>query len=407
MRKVETKGMNGLVRLLRASLLLVFQFPLLATYAQESVPLCSDWLATVDETMQRIVLRWRPSTDSAVMGYHICTGTPCIDYDTVFGRLDTTYICLDHSPQERHTYRLHVFDSAYNVSELTPSFGNMVLTADVPDCEATVIASWTPYEGMPGGLGGYRLMAMLEPLDSVYEVVARMGADGPLTFTLDLPDEVTNLHLKVLAYNADGTLVSQSNIVSAERRTARTACCNSITAISFDSINNAIRLKLMVDTAFRHTLWRSIDGTPWQVIDTIRSETFETEYTDTHINRYDSVHCYQLSVSDECGLNERYSATAWTVVPDPPSAAIAIPNIIIVGSENNAAFRPETSGLMGDIYELYIYNRNGTLVFHTDDPTAAWQPDNSMPQGAYAYHLRLRFNDNKIHTYIGTVIIVK
>ena len=65
------------------------------------------------------------------------------------------------------------------------------------------------------------------------------------------------------------------------------------------------------------------------------------------------------------------------------------------------------TGLMGDIYELYIYNRNGTLVFHTDDPTAAWQPDNSMPQGAYAYHLRLRFNDNKIHTYIGTVIIVK
>ena len=374
---------------------------------QEPVAPCTDWLATVDEATQQIVLSWRPSADSDAMGYHICTGMPCIDYDTVFGRLDTTYICLDHSPLMRHTYRLHVFDTAYNVSALTPSFGNMVLNADVPDCGSTVTASWTPYEGMPDGIFDYRLMVRIEPYDSIYTTEYATGADGTLNYSFEIPDGATTVSLKVLARNATGRLVSQSNLVSVERMTVDSACCNSISEIVFDTMHTTVHLTLQVDTAFSHILWRSIDGSPWREIATIKSETPTTMFNDTNINRFDSLHCYQLSVRDACDLNERFSRTVCVVVPDPPPPAIAIPNIIIAGSERNGAFHPNVVSMMGDLYELQIYNRNGALVFSTNDPEATWRPGKETPQGAYTYYLRCRFTNNRIHTYCGTFIVVK
>ncbi len=394
--------------LICVSLLFVFHLPYLnRIHAQESVAPCTGWLATVDEVTQQIVLSWHPSPDSDVMGYHICTGIPCIDYDTVFGRLDTSYICLDHNPLEQHTYRLHVFDSAYNVSALTPSFGNMVLTADIPECESTVTASWTPYEGMPDGVFDYRLMIRIEPYDSIYLEDYATSADGTLSYSFELPEGATIVSIKVLARNTTGHLVSQSNVVRVERMTVDSASCNDITSIIFDTLQTAIKLNLQVDTAFVHTLWRSIDGTPWHEIATIQSTTQTLVFTDTDINRFDSLHCYQLSVSDACGLNERFSPTVCIVVPNPPKPNIAIPNIIIVGNERNGAFRPNAVSLMGDLYELYIYNRNGALVFSSKDPTAEWRPGTETEQGAYTYYLRCRFSNNRIHTYAGTFLVIR
>lgn len=396
-----------LTRLVCVSLFLISHFSFLISSAQDTVPLCSDWVATVDGETQQIVLRWRPSPGSTVMGYHICSGSPCVDYDTVFGRLDTTYICLDHSSLERHSYRLHVFDSAYNVSQLTPHFGNMVLSADIPDCQRIVDVVWTPYEGMPDGLGGYYLMAMIEPMDTDYVLMAGFPANVPLQYSFDIPDSATQVHLKVLAYNVGHTLVSQSNIVSAGRSTAHHANSNSISAICFDSVLCAVRLEMLVDPDFCYTLWRSVDGSPWAVIDSICPDTPTATYIDRSINRFNSLHCYQLSVKDDCGMNEQFSDAVWITVPDLPPAGIAFPNIIVAGSEANGSFCPALSGIMGDIYELYIYSRNGLLVYSTNDPFAAWQPSKETPQGAYTYTLRVRFNDNKIHTYIGTFLLIR
>ena len=411
----KVKGVAGLLgcwvtRLLGhpVSLFFIFHFSFIISLgAQEPVSLCSDWFATVDGETQQIVLRWRPSPDSTVMGYHICSGSPCIDYDTVFGRLDTTYICLDHSPLERHSYRLHVFDSAYNVSQLTPPFGNIVLTADIPECEPTVNVEWSPYDSMPGGLGGYKLMAKLEPQDTDYCVAGMFRADDPLQHTIDLPDNTTRVSVKVLAYNKTRSLYSQSNIVTAERRTSRRASNNNITSIGYDTVQRAVRLTLLVDTGFCHTIWRSIDGSPWAVIDSVRSATPEMVYYDRNIHQYNALHCYQISVKDECGLNEQFSHTVWITVPEPPPPGIAIPNIIIAGNESCGEFKPIINSIMGDLYEMSIYNRNGMLVFRTDDPAAAWQPGKDMPQGAYTYNIRVRFFDNKIHRYVGSFVLIR
>lgn len=383
--------------------------------AQDVVAPCTSWLATVDEASQQILLTWHASADTQAMGYHICTGDPCLNYDTVFGRFDTSYRCLDHDPTVRHSYRLHVFDSAYNASELTPSFGNMVLSADVPQCATEVAASWTPYEGMPSDLAGYTLLVRLEPFMDDYEPYFATGADGPYAFQFDMAEGVTRVWLKVQAQSrpdplSGHCLVSQSNVLMVERLTVDTADFLDITSVEYDSVRVCNILKFNIDTTYqvdRYTLLRSIDGSPWDAIADLDLLADNRPYVDNGINPYDSLHCYQLSVLDACGLNPRYSATRCVVVPDPPPPAAAFPNTVVVDDPVNGSFRPVLRGLKGNLYELRIYNRAGLLVFSSDDPDVAWTPSASTPQGVYAYNLRCRFNDNRVKSYTGTILVIK
>lgn len=386
---------------MRRSLLILFLLPL-AAVAQHPVAPVNGWRASVDTATQQIVLGWHPSADSAAMGYHICTGSPCLDYDTVFGRFDTSYICLDHSPLEAHTYRLHVFDSARNVSSLTPPFGNMVLTAEVPECERTVSLGWTPYVGNPSGPTRYNVQVRQEPFDNGYTTLHYTTDSSRLHYSFDIATAVTRIWLRIEAVGDSG-LQSFSNTVMVERRTVDTASVVEIGSIEYDSINTAIRLGLQTDPAFSYTLYRSIDGTPWREVATVNGASF----TDRDINPFDSLHCYQLGVLDACGMNERFSSTTCIVVPDPPAPKAWFPNAIVAGDERNGTFLPKMRGLKGDLYELSIYNRQGLLVYHTQDPNAGWTPPPSMPKGAYTYFLRCRYNTNDIKTYAGTVTLIR
>ena len=379
-------------------------FPFSFCQAQYVAPV-TNWMATVDSASQQIVLRWSPA-DSTTMGYQICTGDSNRRYDSVFGRFDTSYICVDHSPLERHTYRLYVFDSAHNVSSMTPAFGNVVLEADIPDCDTTVSARWTPYTGVPSGKPTYTLQARLEPFHDAFVNYYSTDDSTQLEYTFSMTEAVTRAWLRVMVY-VNSTFRPTSNIVMVERRTVDTASVVAISEIFYDSIHTAIDLTLEVDTAFEYTLYRSVDGTPWRRVDSFHPRQSPYRYSDPTINPYDSLHCYQLEVKDACGMNPRYSNTAWVVVPDPPPPAIAIPNIIVAGDDINGTFLPKIRGLKGDIYELYIYNRMGLLVYHTTDQDAGWTPPASTPQGAYTYFLRCRYNTNDIKTYAGTFVLVK
>ena len=420
MKKEKPKMKHGLALFFCVSLCFIFlssrTTPL---HAQEPVAPVTEWMATVDSATQQIMLRWNPSATSATMGYHICTGTPCLDYDTVFGRLNTSYICVDHSPLERHTYRLHVFDSSFNVSSLTPSFGNVVLEAEVPECETTVRCHWTPYEGNPQPLGHekpfYQVEILREPLDTAFHDFTGRSDGEPLECTFDLPESVTRVWLRVVVGIPDlSTTIDdyfhfqpESNIVMVERRTIDTASVVEISGIEYDSIHTVINLTCEVDTAFEYTLYRSIDGTPWREMITFQPKQSQFHYTDRDINPFDSLHCYMLKVFDACGLNPRYSNTAWVVIPNPISPAIAIPNTVIVGDPANGTFLPVVCGLKGDLYELFIYTRDGLLVYSTEDHSAGWTPAANTPQGAYAYYLRCRFNDNRIKIYTGSLLVIK
>ena len=106
-------------------------------------------------------------------------------------------------------------------------------------------------------------------------------------------------------------------------------------------------------------------------------------------------------------MNEKYSATRCVVVPDPPEPSAFFPNAVVVGSTANGTFLPSLRGLKGDLFEMQVYNRQGLLVFSSSDPSAGWTPQPSTPQGAYAYVLRCRFNNNTVKTFTGTILVIK
>ena len=374
--------------------------------AQDTVLLPSAWWVTIDDATQQLTLRWTPSPTPSTRGYHLCTGTPCIDYDTVFGRTDTTLVCPDHSPLAPHTYRLHVFDSSGRVSPLTPPFGNIVLQAEVPKCTEKVAVSWSPYVGALSERPHYELYARADPIDENFIKLYETADSTALHYEFDLPDEAQRIHLLVSADIGGGRQVA-SNRISVDRRTTEEATAVEITSVEYDSVHTHVLLTLSVDTAYPYCLYRSIDGTAWQLLDSLHPSEPTVHYTDTHINPYDSLHCYQLEVRDACGLNPRYSTTTCLVVPTPPPPAAYFPNIIIADDAEQCAFKPVVQGLLGDLYELHIYNRNGQLLFRTFDPQQSWIPPANTPQGTYTYHLRCRFNNNEIHNYFGSVTLIR
>ena len=377
--------------------------------AQTMVAPCTDWLASVEESTQRIVLTWTPSADTAALGYHICTGMPCLDYDTVFGRTNARYTCQDHLATETHTYRLHVFDSARNVSSLTPSFGPVVLEATMDPCASTLSASWTAYVGMPEGVREYRLLGCFDPsapphrYDTLYS--------GPLlSYTLPVPDTTRRLWLKVetLGGGSDTLLRSESNRVALERMSPDSSGYGEVAGMDYDSLHFCNRITFTPggdSVTERYTLWCSTDGGGWLPLAMLEPPL--STYMDAEVNPYDSLRCYRLSCLDPCGKNERYGATHCLTLPPPVHPAAYIPNTLLAGDPANGTFLPVLPGQWGTPYDLYIYNRSGLQVFHSDNPSVGWTPQSSVPQGVYTYILRCRFNDNRIKTFRGTVLLLK
>lgn len=396
----------------RAMLILLLLAAPLIMAAQDDTPvaLCTEWVATVDDS-QHIVLRWSPSPDPRATGYIISTGDTLRTYATVNGRTDTTLVCRNHSALERHVYGLIVFTNDEEYSAMTPKFGNMVLNAEIPRCETTVNASWSAYIGMPSGIGRYSLMGLIEPYDDDYMELYATDSAGTMAYNFALPEGATRVHLKVRTVSKDRHLVSYSNTVSVERGTVDSAAFVKIDTVVADSLHSLVLVQMPIDTAFRegrYTLWRSLDGSPWNPIVTFNTGSPTYTYIDRDIMPFrDSLHCYQLSVVDGCGMNPRYSAARCTVVPEPPEPACYIPNAVVAGDADNGIFLPVVIGPMGDLYELTIYNRQGMQVFHTTDPEAGWRPDASTPQGAYTYSLHVRYIDNRIKTHTGTVMVLK
>lgn len=391
----------------RLAHILLLLLPLAAT--AQDVDLCTGWLASVDENSQKIVLSWHASTDSAVWGYHICTGSPCIDYDSIYDRLDTTLVCDDHSPLEQHLYGLFVFDTNGRPSARTPLFGNIVLQAEVPECETTVSAEWTPYVGLPEGRPRYTLWVRLEPFDDDYDQYYTTSDSTALHYTFEMPESVTRAWLKVTA-DGEGGLQSLSNVVSVERRTVERASFIEISRVEYDSIHTSVLIDGHLDNSFaadHYTVYRSIDGSPIREIGTFSTDQAFYRFTDHNINPFDSLHCYWIGVNDACGMNERRSAVECVVIPDPPPPGSAFPNAIFAGDPDRGRFLPVMRGLMGDLYELTVYNRQGLQVFHTENPKEGWTPAADNPQGVYVYHLRCRFNTGDIKNFTGTIALIK
>lgn len=89
--------------------------------------------------------------------------------------------------------------------------------------------------------------------------------------------------------------------------------------------------------------------------------------------------------------------------------SVWFPNVFTPGLETNNRFGCTASFEIVE-FELYIYNRQGLLVYHTDDPTALWDGTRDgapMPQGAYVYHWFARDAYDFRRNGTGTVTLLR
>lgn len=176
---------------------------------------------SVNDTTSKIKLSWGVSSSSDVNSYVIfhsadpvSTWTPI---DTVWGRLNTTWIDDINSPTAINNYRISARDSCGLASAMTVDYqSNMILTSNVDVCHLQVALSWTPYVSMTNGLHHYEVMVSQNGLP--YSMVQNIS---PMTTNYTYPGLINGTNYKIVIkavsngsqYTAISTLQSFDFIV--------------------------------------------------------------------------------------------------------------------------------------------------------------------------------------------------
>ena len=369
---------------------------------------------TVDSTSQRVLLSWHPSPDSDIMGYYICSGNPCLEYDTVWGRQDTTYLCLDHDVREEHLYRVLAFDSCYRASALTPYVGNLVLRGSSAPCSRTVELTWNDYQNLPGGVSHYRLVvAGYGGSDTLHDTILDLAHERRATLTF--PDHVNSLSATVTAVGAAEGLRATSNRLLLRFDQIDSAHFLGIQTAYYDMTHGAIVVEIEADSSFEAetlTIYRAADSGAMEPIAQIGyPRSGHATYLDHDINLLTARHySYSLGVMDRCNLREKRSRTLTTMLPSTATKGIVFPNVFTPLRRDNNRFCPSLRFVDHAYYHLVIYNRAGMKVFQSTTPGQCWDGTHNghtLPQGVYTYRLRCRYVDGTLDSYHGTVMILR
>ena len=390
-------------------------------FYQDNVPTspCELRLCSVDTLLGQIRLSWYPSPDTDVMGYYICMGNPCRDYDTVWGRLNTTYLCpeqLNRFNNFEYSFRILAFDSCFQASPLTPYYHNPRLMIHAEPCSRRLQCSWNRYINMPDSVASYLLHYRLQG-DEDWRV-HRFGPDGPFTFDTLIPDlAVGHLHAYLAVIGHSDSLCATSIVQDFYFEYGDTADYLRITDLQYDESVPAVTLTFEIDPGFWGRtcfVYRAVgnSNTFEQIAELPRTavppEKFLT-YTDYDITRTAGRYVYCIGTPDICRQWVKYSDTVQLLLPDVSQPAAYFPNAIIYGDPDNGRFCPHFLSPLTDGYSLDIYNRFGCRLYHTTRIDECWDGTDSdghpLPQGVYVYQARCRHADGSEKLYTGTVIL--
>ena len=392
-------------------------------FYQDNIPTspCSLRLCTVDTILRQIRLSWYPSPDTDVMGYYICMGSPCRDYDTVWGRLNTTYLCHEVlSPGDpSYCFRILAFDSCFQASPLTPYYRNPSLSVQTDDpCSRLLRFDWNRYINMPDSVARYTLHYKLgsDPDWRTHNA----PADGPYHFDTLISDlSIGRLHAYLSVNNLPDTLQALSLCYDFHFDYGDTAEYLRIADISYSDAEPSVTLTIEIDPLFGGRdcyLYRATGDNDWfDLIASLSRSDISPEqflnYTDRNISRGAGRYSYKVGVPDLCNHWIKYSDTVQLLLPDVSQAAAYIPNTIIYGDPDNGYFCPHYLSPLSDGYSLDIYNRYGSRMFHTSNLSDCWDGTDPygrpLPQGVYVYQSRCRHADGSEKIYKGTILLLR
>ena len=391
-------------------------------YYRDDVPTspCMLRVCNVENIFGHICLSWYPSPDTDVMGYYICMGDPCLYYDTVWGRLNTSYICheqLDQYNNDVYSFRVLAFDSCFQASPLTPYYHNLRLEVKAEPCSRLLQCSWNRYINMPDSVGSYRLYYRLQDDEEWCRHI--VGPDGPFTFDTLIPDlAIGHLSAYVVAVNTSDSLSAFSLLHDFHFDNIDTAEYLRITDIRYDENTPSATLTFEIDPYFQGRtcyVYRAtgLSNNFERIAELTRSATQPEQfltYTDLTINRAAGCYVYRIGAPDICGQWIKYSDTVQLLLPEIMQPEAYIPNAIRYADPDNGRFCPYFLSALADGYSLDIFNRHGAHIFHTTSLTDCWDGTDTqgqpLQQGVYIYKVCCRHADGSERIYTGTVLLL-
>ena len=374
---------------------------------------CRLRVATVWDNPEQIHLSWYASPDTDVMGYYICMGNPCRDFDTVWGRLNTTYSCHDSIDcHAEHNFRILAFDSCFQASPLTPYYHNPVLHLTAGHCSRKVHATWNRYINMPDSVGIYILWYRLLGTDTTLHHKSFAGDACPFSYDLDVDSlDIWAVEARVAAYAPGDSLGAESAWERLVFDVGDTADYARIASAVYDETLPAVELTFDVDSAFHGTEYRLMRASAVDTAFALAAVLHNTApYTDLDINRTIPHYTYRLEVPDLCGHRTTRSDTLGVDLPPVGDITAMFPNVIRPEDPDNSRFCPLIFSPLAKGYSLDIYNRWGLRLFHTEALTDCWdgtREGSPVPQGTYLFRVHVCHADGSDKTYIGNITVIR
>lgn len=130
-----------------------------------------------------------------------------------------------------------------------------------------------------------------------------------------------------------------------------------------------------------------------------------TQLTDTTIPGGTKEVCYQIAYADECGNISALSGEICIVI----STSLSIPNAFSPNGDGVNDIFKINDGIYAN-FRLSIFNRWGTLLFSSTDPTQGWDGDfegQPVNSGTYLYQLTFQNADNLPITKSGSFVLIR
>lgn len=242
--------------------------------------------------------------------------------------------------------------------------------------------------------------------EHLYRLEARNDADYYITWhaSPDDPDLTGHEHDSALFLNPQRNTRYTATVTPNPQSHCTTDISTTLTPITIPvaaiKINNTApdyeNATIHAIDATEGSLWRQ-----WWVDEKLMEET--GKYLAYTVDATaDSVTVTLAAYTGLCG-----DTTAQTVYMD--RNAVYMPNAFCPSCDDNNRFGPVGTGI--EEGEMYVYNREGLLMYHTDDLTAWWDGTHNgvpCPQSAYVWLLRYRMrNYNGFYTASGTVTLLR
>lgn len=397
-----------------------FRSDTVGIYYVDNVPTtpCTVRLSSVDTALDRICLTWYPTPDTDAIGYYICIGSPCVDYDTVWGRFNTTYLCPpDLSTDTQYCFRVLAFDSCYQASPLTPPYCNPTIFFSDTGCSRRFSCTWNRYVNMPDSVGRYRLYYQLENQEVFH--LHETGPEGPFEFDTVIEDlSISKITTFLSVDNTSDTLHAFSQVRTRHFSYGDTASYIRIIEAVYDENVPSISITIDIDSQFAvpecfvYRSQGSIDGFDHlATIDRSNSSGRYLRYTDYSISRAAGQYVYKVGIPDLCYNWVKESDTVHVLLPDVHKPTAYFPNAIIYDHPMCGQFCPTYISAISSNYQLNIFTRWGQLVYSTTDIESCWDgtgpSGQPLPQGTYVYYAHVNHADGTAQNYHGTILLIK